>query len=350
MQKYCITSLTVFSLILLVFSSCTSDKRSIPDVSDIEAPLKIQRFEQALYQMDTVDFKSALDKLNEAYPDFTEIFTNNIFGAGSVGEMNEAQIAYLRGFVTSPVYRSVYDTTQLLYPTMENVQKELQQGLQFFRYYFPNLPAPTKLTTFVGAFNYSAIIYGDNELAVSLDMFLGPDFHYQQYNPGSTIFSNYLTRAYTPAHLTSSLMTVLIDDIVGPQKGDRLLDIIIHEGKKLYILDQLMPMTSDTVKFKVSESQWNWLQKNEENLWSYLLTEDLLYNNHRQDIRKLVDPSPSGAPVLPPESPGQAANYIGFNIVKAFMRKKKDLSLSELLQYADAQEIMDISKYKPARR
>lgn len=349
MQKYCIQSLTIFSLFIFLFSACTPDKRSIPDVSDIEAPIKIQRFEQALFQMDTTAFQSALDKLYETHPDFTEIFTNNIFEAGSVGEMTDAQIAYLRGFVTSPIYRSVYDTTQLLYPSMEKVEKELQESLRFFKYYFPSLPAPTKLTTFVAAFNYSAIIYGENELAVSLDMFLGPDFDYQRYNPGSTIFSNYLTRSYTPEHLTSSLITVLIDDIVPRNKGNRLIDIIINEGKKLYILDQLMPMTADTVKFKVSESQWTWLQENEENLWSYLLTEDLLYNSHRQDIRKLVDPSPSGAPALPPESPGQAANYIGFNIIKAFMKRQENMPLNELLEYVDAQEIMDISKYKPAR-
>lgn len=349
MSKYCIQSLTIFGLIIFLFSACSADKRSFPDVSHIEVPLKIHRFEQALFQLDTTDFSLALNQLHETHPEFTEIFTNNIFEAGSVGEMSEEQIDYLRGFVTSPVYRSVYDTTQLLYPNLENVKKELHRALQFFKYYFPALPAPTKLTTFVAAFNYSAIIYGENELAASLDMFLGPGFNYQRYNPGATIFSNYLVRSYTPEHLTASLMTVLIDDIIGQQKGSRLIDIIIHEGKKLYILDQLMPTTADTVKFKVSESQWNWLQENEENLWSYLLTEDLLYNNNRQDIRKLVDPSPSGAPALPKESPGQAANYIGFNIIKAFMLRQKDLPLNELLHYIDAQEIMDLSKYKPAR-
>jgi len=349
MRKYSIQILTIFSLIIFLFTACSPDKRPIPDVSDIIVPLKIDRFEQALFQMDTTNFSLALDKLNESYPEFTEIFTNNIFEIGSVDSMNNEQITYLRGFVTSPVYRSVYDTTQLLYPDLEEIEKELHRSLQFFKYYFPSLPVPTKLTTFVAAFNYSAIIYGENELAASLDMFLGPNFNYQQYNPGSTIFSNYLVRAYTPEHLTASLMAVLVDDIVGQQKGSRLIDIIIHEGKKLYILDQLMPTTADTVKFKVSEPQWNWLQENEENLWSYLLTEDLLYNNNRQDIRKLVDPSPSGAPALPKESPGQAANYIGFNIIKAFMRQQKDLPLSELLLYIDAQEIMDLSRYKPAR-
>ncbi len=350
MQKYCVQSLTIFSLFILFFQACSTDKRSFPDVSDIEAPLEIHRFEQDLFAMDTVDFKSALEELAQEHPTFTELFSANILEAGPLENMNEAQLDYLRGFVASPIYRSIYDTTQLMYPHLEEVQKDLQQSLKLFRYYFPDIPAPTKLTTFVSAFNYSAIIYGENELAVSLDMFLGPNFDYQHYNPRSTIFSNYLVRAYTPDHLVRDVINVLVDDIVGHQRGNRLLDIIVHNGKKLYLLDQLLPTTADTVKFKISDPQWNWLQENEQNLWAYLLTEDLLYNTNHQDIRKLVDPSPSGAPLLPDESPGQAANYIGFNIVKDFMRRQSDLPLSELLLYDDAQEIMEISKYKPARK
>lgn len=349
MQKNCVQSLTIFSLFLLFFQACSPDNRPIPEVSDIEAPLEIVRFEQALYQMDTINFESSLEELSQKHPEFTALFTANILEAGEINHLNEEQLAYLRGFITSPVYRAVYDTTQLLYSNLDVVKEDLQHALKLFKYYFPDQSAPTKLTTFVSAFNYSAIIYGENELAASLDLFLGPNFNYQQYNPSSTIFSDYLVRSYTPDYLVSNLLNVLVEDIVGQQKGNRLLDIIIGNGKKLYILDQLLPMASDTVKFNVSEPQWQWLQENEQNLWAYLLSEDLLYNTNYQDIRKLVDPSPSGAPLLPEESPGQAANYVGYNIVKAFMTRNKELSLSDLLQYTEAQEIMDKSRYKPRK-
>lgn len=348
MKNYCVQILSIF-IFFTSFFSCSSDSKAIPDVSHIDAPLEIRRFEQTFFQMDTLAFEQALEQLAQNYPEFSQLFTANILEAGVIGQMNEEQTAYLRGFASSPVYRAVYDTTQMVYPSTDAIQEELQQALRFYRHYFPNHQAPTELITFNAAFNYAAIIYGDNKLAVGLDMFLGPDFDYPRYNPGAAIFSQYLVRTYTKEHLVASLVKVIINDIVGQQRGNRLLDMLVQEGKKLYILDQLMPTAADTVKFNVKASQWTWLQENESNLWAYLLTEDLLYNSNFQEIRKLVDPSPSGAPLLPEESPGQAANYIGYKMVKAYMKRHPNVSMEDLLLEQDAQKIMERSKYKPAR-
>lgn len=350
MHQYCKPSLVVFVLILLVFASCTTDKRPLPDVSDIEAPLIVQRFEQDLFQLDTNNFANALRGLSEQYPEFAELFANGIMEVGSLRSLEPEQMEYLRGFVTSPVYRAVYDTTQMVFPELDEVQEDLQQSLRYFRYYFPNVPAPERLVTFNSAFNYQSIIFGNNELGASLDMFLGEDFNYQRYSPGAPIFSNYLVRTYNKEHLVNSLLRVLVDDLVGAPSGERLLDEMVHRGKKLYLLQQLQPEVPDTVLFRASTAQWEWLQNNELNLWSHLLTEDLLYNSRFQDIRKLIEPSPNGSPVLPKESPGEAANYIGYRIIKKFMKEQEDLTLSELLLYKDAQEILSVSKYKPRRK
>jgi hypothetical protein len=349
MQRHCKQSLTILGLFLLGLTACTPDKRPLPDVSGVEAPLQVQRFEQDLFQLDTTNFAAALATLPEKYPVFAELFCTRILEAGSLANLTEPQLDFLRGFVTSPVYRAVYDTTQLVYPNLDAITADLQQALRYFRYYFPDVQAPEHLVTFNSAFNYSSIIFGENELAVSLDMFLGNDFDYQRYSPGAPIFSNYLVRTYNKDHLVASVVRVLIDDLVGPAPGDRLLDEMIHNGKKLYLLDQLLPTAADTVKFRVTPLQWTWLQENERNLWSHLLTEDLLYNSRYQDFRKLIEPSPSGAPTLPEESPGEAANYVGFRIVTQFMQRHPELPLGELLLYDKAQDILDQSRYKPAR-
>ena len=350
MYQHCKISLLVFSLILLIFTACTTDKRPLPDVSDIEAPLIIDRFEQQLFQLDTTNFAAALRTLAEEHPDFTDLFVGSIMEAGNLRSLNPEQLEYLRGYVTSPVYRAVYDTTQLVYPDLEEVQEELQQALRYFRYYFPDVQAPKRLVTFSSAFNYQSIIFGENELGASLDMFLGPDFDYQRYSPGATIFSSYLVRTYNKDYLVSSLLRVLLEDLLGRAPGNRLLDEMIHRGKQLYLLKQLQPHASDTVIFRTTAEQWEWLQANELNLYTHLQTEDLLYSSRYQDFRKLIEQSPNGSPVLPKESPGEAANYLGYRIIETFMERQQDLSLSELLLYQDAQEILTLSRYKPRRK
>jgi hypothetical protein len=351
MQQICKQSLTILSLLSLFLSACGSDERPLPDVSGIEAPLQVQRFEQDLFQLDTNNFAPALAELAVKYPVFAELFSVNLLEAGSLSQLSPEQLEYFRGYVCSPVYRAVYDTTQLVFPDLSKIKDDLQQALRYFRFHFPEAAAPERLTTFTSAFNYSSIIYGDNELGVGLDMFLGSaNFDYQRYSPGATIFSNYLTRTYNKDHLVASLMRVVLDDLMGPAPGDRLLDEMIHRGKQLYLLDQLLPTTQDTVKFRVSKEQWNWLQENERDLWSHLLSEDLLYSTRYQDYRKLIEPSPSGAPALPEASPGEAANYLGFRIVQQFLQQSPNLRVGDLLYYKDAQEILEKSRYKPPRK
>ena len=350
MYQNCKPSLLIFSLVLLLFAGCTTDKRPLPDVSDIEAPLLVLRFEQALFQLDTNDFATSLRTLADEHPEFTSLFVEGIMEAGSLRSLEPEQLEYLRGFVTSPVYRAVYDTTQTVYPDLESVQEELQQALKYFRYYFPEVPAPERLVTFNSAFNYQSIIFGDNELGASLDMFLGEDFNYQRYSPGATIFSEYLVRTYNKDHLVNSLLRVLVEDLVGRSPGTRLIDEMVHNGKKLYLLRQLQPEVSDTILFRTTAAQWEWLQSNELNLWTHLQTEDLLYNSRYQDIRKLIEQAPNGSPVLPAESPGEAANYIGYRIIEKFMDRQRELGLSELLLYQDAQELLQLSRYKPDRK
>ncbi len=351
MQQFCKQSLTILALISLLVSACGSDKRELPDVSGIEAPLEIQRFEQDLFQLDTTNFAPALAELAKKYPTFAELFSTNLLEAGSLQQLSPEQFDYLRGYVGSPVYRAVYDTTQLVFPDLTTVEEELQQALKYFRFHFPDATAPEKLTTFTAAFNYSSIIYGDNELGVGLDMFLGgTGFNYQRYSPGATIFSSYLTRTYNKDHLVASLMRVVLDDLTGAASGNRLVDEMIHRGKQLYLLDQLLPTTPDTIKFRVSAEHWTWLQENERQLWMHLLGEDLLYSSRYQDYRKLIEPSPSGAPQLPKESPGEAANYVGFRIVQQFMQRFPELRVGDLIYYKDAQDILEKSQYKPPRK
>jgi uncharacterized protein YjaZ len=52
---------------------------------------------------------------------------------------------------------------------------------------------------------------------------------------------------------------------------------------------------------------------------------------------------------MPQEAPGETGNYIGWQIVKQFMKRNPTTSMSQLLAIGDAQQILDRAKYKPAR-
>ena len=122
--------------------------------------------------------------------------------------------------------------------------------------------------------------------------------------------------------------------------------MMVHNGKQLYVLDQLMPYTPDSIKLEVTAEQTQWLEDNELEMWAYFLKEDLLYSNDWQKIRKLVEYSPH-SPGMPKEAPGRSGNWVGWQIVKAYMKQHPDTTLPELLAMEDAQALLDASRYKP---
>jgi hypothetical protein len=85
---------------------------------------------------------------------------------------------------------------------------------------------------------------------------------------------------------------------------------MVHNGKKIYILDHLMPHTPDSIKLEFSPAQIAWCKDNEQDMWAFFTSQNYLYNSKQKDIRKFIERSPD-SPGMPPEAPGNTASFIG---------------------------------------
>ena len=334
-----------FILIVLAFiNGCSNDgpEKFVPDVSDISVEVELRRFEKDLFSLDTNQIGLELTNLRKKYPAFAAILMDQILKVNNnpIGEE-----AFVKGFLQHPSILELKETVFQRYNDFTPFQKEFEQAFKYLKYYFPNKPTPD-LTTFISEYGVGAFIYKEQSLAIGLDFFLGLDYPYQNFNPSNPNFSKYLTRTFTPEHLVSKSIQPLVEDMVGETSGDRLIDHMINNGKKLYFLDHLLPYTPDSVKMEVTADQVDWLNGNEYEMWTFFLEEDLLYSTDWYDIRKFVEFSPS-SPGMPKEAPGRTGNWVGWQIVKSFMKENADVSLEQLLQIDDAQQIMDRSRYKP---
>ena len=52
---------------------------------------------------------------------------------------------------------------------------------------------------------------------------------------------------------------------------------------------------------------------------------------------------------MPPAAPGRTANYIGWQIVKAYMRRNPEADIQDLIEATDAQQFLQKSRYKPKK-
>jgi hypothetical protein len=331
-----------------VYACECSKGKDIPDVSGIPVKVEIKRFEEDLFALDTNNMGAGLKQLEEKYPEFSQVFFENVLGSKDSTIAPEGHELYVRGFVSHPAVRKLYDTSQVVFPNLDHLHKAFEQAFRFYKYYFPTQPLSGEVVTYFSEYTVGGFLYGENAIGVGLDFYLGENYPYLQYNPANPNFSQYLTRTFNKDHIVEKSIKLLVEDLLGPSPGDKMLDYMIHNGKELYILDHLLPYTPDSVKLEYSQKQVDWCKENESDIWAYFISEKLLYSTDWNKYRKMVEPSPT-SPGMPEDAPGRTGNWLGWQIVKAYMERNPGTTFDQLIQLRDAQTVLDKSKYKPAR-
>lgn len=341
------TFFTLCFLGLFLFSCQNEPVQNHPNVSDLEVELKVRRFETDLFNLDMNNLETDLQQLEIQYPKFSPIYFNSILQSSGQNINKDQHYAFMKQFLNNYAIQKLNDTISILFNDFGEFEAKFEQSFKYLKYYFPEMNTPD-LTTFISEFGVGVFIYDQQSLAIGLDFFIGESFPYQSIDPLNPNFSSYLTRTFNKDHLVSKTLAVLVEDLVGQPTKRRLLDKMINNGKKLYLLDHLIPFEPDSVKLEMSGQQVGWLENNELEIWAYFLEQELLYESEYMKIAKYVEASPH-SPGMPPEAPGRTANWLGWQIVKAYMEKYPDTSIQALIALKDAQKILDESKYKPRR-
>jgi hypothetical protein len=180
-------------------------------------------------------------------------------------------------------------------------------------------------------------------VGIGLDMYLGNknEFYDRLGIP------KYQLRNMFPEKITSDVLGNWANSMFPFNDSvDNVLSHLIHEGKLMYFLDRLLPDQPDSLKFGYSRDQLNWVRNNEEEMWTYLVENKLVYSNEPMDIRKLISPAPFTA-FFNSESPGRAAVWVGYKIVSEYARRNQDADLASIMNENNYQEILRISRYNP---
>ena len=174
---------TFFSVLLLcsIFACNMDNKTPLPDVSEIKVDIEVKHFEQDLFNMDTSNTLTELEQLKLKYPEFTEIFFEQLFPIYDEKLFPEGPAAIMNGFITDTSILKMYKLSQDLYGDLSS--EDFEKPFQYFKYYFPDREVPD-ITTFVSEYTISNFIYGENSLATGLDFFLGEKYPYIDINAG----------------------------------------------------------------------------------------------------------------------------------------------------------------------
>jgi hypothetical protein len=353
-MKNCFFS--VFMLLIisaLIMTGCKQDDEYYdqPDTDSLEADFEFVRFDQHMVQIDGRDPVTSLRSLYDLYPNFSELYFKEIIGLDFSPESDELLLEIYQDFILADPIVAIQDTVSERLGTLGDIEEELRQAFKNIKYYFPEFVAPN-IYTYISEFAYQKFIFEDLDrdgIGIGLDMFLGSDFNYKALDPTNPSFSDYLTRSFSREYIVKNVLDLIIDDIIGEAPGIRMIDFMIHNGKKLYLMGHFLPAVHDTIRYDFSLAQMEWLRQNELEMWSFFLDENLFYETNFSKINKYVNLSPN-SPKMPQRAPGRTANFIGLQMVKSYMRRNPQFTLLDLIQMRDSQKLMESSNYKPKRR
>lgn len=343
--------LYLFISVTVLMYSCKNGETA-PDVSGLQATTVIQRFDKDFFSADTNHLDNALDALNRKYPNFLPDYLVKILGVNPSDSVASTAIkAFIRSY--QPVYMAAQNVAEKDLPAVE---KDLQLSLKYMQHYVPGWKpdSPFVITTFIGPMDafepFPLGDYGDvrtaNGVGIALQLHLGSNDPLYEDGREAGVFFDYQTRRFTPEMMAVNCMKNVITDVFPYRDaGNTLVEEMIEKGKRLYLLDKVMPGTEDSLKLGYTSQQLKGCYANEALIWNYFVKNDLLFGKESSVNQAYIKDGPKTAE-LGDGAPGYIGLFTGRQIVRAYMKKHPETTIAELMK-KPAKTLFDEAAYKP---
>lgn len=308
------------------------------DVSDILVEeAKIQRFDRDFFSLTADNVSAHVPEMQKKYPGFTDLFVKNIVCPSGIND--SACIPAIIKFVSDKDMRGAYEEVQKVFPDMFETESRFTDVLRHHKYYFPEKKLP-QIVAMMSGFNYAI---ESSTPAIGLEMYLGSKskFYEMMQIPGYK--RTMMRKEFIVPDLVRAWM---MKEFPNANKSGTLLNEMIYQGKLLYLADALMPDTDDTLKIGYSKQQLNWCAEHEKDMWGFLIKNKFLYSNETEVVAKYTGDAPFTTGFVK-ESPPRTGIWLGWKIVRKYMRENSETTLEQLMKENDAQLILSKSKYRP---
>jgi hypothetical protein len=333
----------IYMCIPLTFfiDGCGNDRLDV-DVSTISIPeVNILRLEQDVFKLDTNDIKGSTIKLEKKYGHFYSGYFSVLLNNGGI---KDSSYSYrIKQFISDRDMKGTFNDCEKEFPATDELKKDLTQSFKYFNYYFPNKPLP-KVVTMITGFNYPVVTI-DSTIGIGLDMYLGSNNKYYKW----LTFPRYKTMFMNKENIVpDAIHSWMLSEFPYTMNKSDFLSDITYMGKILYLTDALLPSIPDTLKIHYSKTQMEYCHQNEFNVWSYFAAQKLIYTTNQSEIMKFTSDGPFTS-AFSKDAPPLIGYWIGWQIVRQYMKNNPNITLEDLMNETDAQKILTKAKYKPTK-
>ena len=323
--------------ICIIAVSCVRNPLKV-NVSDIDVDLQVKHLDVDLLKLNKDQISDAVPELKQSYGEFFDIFTYRMIGIGGQEEDNFAEMLY--SFVSDSLIRGLQTEVAEKIDTI-GLRKDLELAFRHYKHYFPEKTIP-EIYTCISGFNQSVVTSG-NIIGVSLDKYMGAkSLYYKQLG-----LPVYKRRNMNPENMVPEMMYAwAVTEWPKTDNSNTLLSQMIQEGKMMYFVDAMLPEMHDSLKIGFTSEQVDFCKANEKHMWTFLAEHKLLFSSERMSIKRYIDDGPYTSS-FSEKSPARTGVWLGWQIVRSYMKNNPEVQLDELLSNPDFQTILNSSGYQP---
>ncbi len=318
------TRIYILLMLSLVLVSCNEDSKLENEIAKIEVDFIVERFDKAFSEAQPED----LPKLKQAYPFLFSTRDHDSFWINKIKDT---------------IQHELLEEVNKKFPDLKDAKEGLASMFQHLKYYDKTFSLPRVIMLTNDVRYRTKTIVTDSLLLIALDNFLGEDHEFYQNIP------RYIAANMRSHQIVPEVAEGYAKKYVFQAQRKTLLDEMIYFGKLLYFKDVMIPFMPDAEKIGYTEGQLKWAEANESAIWSYFIEKELLYSTDSKLPGRFIADAPFSKFYLEldNESPGRLGQYIGWQIVRAYV-ENTDEDIMSILQKAP-EEIFRKSKFKPKK-
>ena len=323
--KFYMKNLLLCLIILVVTISCKNENTLETEIANINMDIKVERFD-LLFANTTPE---NLSKLKKAYPFMFSKKYKDSFWIAKIADTLQVQL---------------FDAVKSEFQNFDETELEIASLFNHLKYYFPEFYPPRVIATTSNVDYRNRVIITDTIAILALDTYLGSEHEFYGSIP------KYISENLKKEQIAVDLAEEYAKKYIYQGQNKTLLDEMIYFGKQLYFKDAVIPFKNEAARIGYSKEQLDWAVVNESYIWRYLVERELLFSTDSKLLGRFINPAPFSKFYLEDidaDSPGRLGQYIGWQIVRAYM-EQNDVTLKDML-ITSTEDIFNNSKFKPRK-
>ncbi len=311
---------------IILITACQKKKDELEtSIAALNTDIEIERFD-VLFGNAT---KTNLAELKKTYPFmFSRRFSDSLW----------------LDKIKDTIHQELVEEVQAKYKTTDALEIELEQFFNHLKYYYSQFTPPRVITTTTMVDYRNRVIVTDTIALLGLDNYLGEDHHFYQG------IQQFIRKDFNSEQIAVDFAGAYAERYIRQAQRKTFLDEMIYHGKQLYFKALMLPQKTEAQIMGYTTEELEWVKANEHYIWRYFVEKELLFDTDTKLLSRFINPAPFSKFYLAEidgDSPGRIGQYIGWQIVKAYMTHHT-VDLANMLQ-TEPKAIFDTSKFKPRK-